>query len=1023
MPETACLHIQARDSDPIRVVELPGSSVRIGRASYCEVRLTEPDLADEECRLRRRGGIWQLVPSRAAGFVWIDGRSVEAACPLPFDVPFRVGEHWLTLRPTGVASPEWQAYKTPAPSTSTVGREEVRPPVATPRGRDDSTDLFEFTAPPPLPTSTPGYDHASRWKDRAEKRAKRSDVSPEERRWENRWRAAGERVRARPPVAPPPIAPPPAPVANTPPDELAFRRASLDAAELRNRTRRGITPADRRPPIAEVLPSVPPVPILTNPLAEISPPSAPPYHAPRLPRVDLPSLEPRSELAPATDLPVDPSLWTSESPRPSAFQVAPPAPPFAEPIEETFEVVDRLSPSPEVDPTRTAESAPDGLIEIAAEHHAEFQSFEGIDAQPLVTDDEVQVPASDCIETTVLTETDEELVSDAEAIAVPSIVALTEPATIIEESALLETPADPIVPAEVGPPPPSEIGTEPVTVIDESVLLESQLDPVILPDVITPITSVIWTEPAAIVDGDIATELHVEAHGDVEAITPPAAATLGEPIEPPGFVFVPEAGLTVPDEVIPDRPSLDSATSIHDVAELPRAPGTLVSESTIEATQPSVPVSPSGDGAVPLESSAQVGGGSTAKEAISPPSSRDWPTVQDILASHKASVNRAAAPRPMVRPTLVQPILTEPREPAHWTFPLWLGWPPALIAALIFGVAGVALSCIWSVDARWSGTVASLLAGGGTSVKALPESVPVPQGSWWRSSAVNLMLWSIYFDRRATDEPLNAAEANRLLTAASQASPIQAQVRFALARQAPPGDRGSALIPSLGMSRDIEALTWYGHQWLLLGKKEVAIKVYRRALEMAARADLSHVGTPAFDEDTQILRYHLPGESITGRVIRDMAEQTTWTFAEWKDALPSFAPIPLAAARLLRERGSADADVALDLILTRLDAPRLEGSSASLHLAAQAEAFAFKSQWNEAKTRYQKALELMPIDAIKRAWWMNLAEIERRLNDDSGRLIALELARGNNTNDEISQRAVDLMRFSGTRTDKVRPQR
>src|SRR6266446_2923841 len=55
MPETACLHIQARDSDPIRVVELAGVSVRIGRASYCEVRLPAPELADEECCLRRRG--------------------------------------------------------------------------------------------------------------------------------------------------------------------------------------------------------------------------------------------------------------------------------------------------------------------------------------------------------------------------------------------------------------------------------------------------------------------------------------------------------------------------------------------------------------------------------------------------------------------------------------------------------------------------------------------------------------------------------------------------------------------------------------------------------------------------------------------------------------------------------------------------------------------------------------------------------------------------------------------------------
>ena len=108
MPDTACLHIQARDSDPIRVVELTGTPVRIGRASYCEVRLAEPDLADEECRLRRRGGTWQLVPSRPAAFVWIDGRSVEEACPLSFDVPFRdrccqvQHSHILAIRSCGM---------------------------------------------------------------------------------------------------------------------------------------------------------------------------------------------------------------------------------------------------------------------------------------------------------------------------------------------------------------------------------------------------------------------------------------------------------------------------------------------------------------------------------------------------------------------------------------------------------------------------------------------------------------------------------------------------------------------------------------------------------------------------------------------------------------------------------------------------------------------------------------------------------------------------------------------------------
>src|SRR5271166_3686000 len=54
MPESTCLHIQGRESGPIRVVELPWISVRIGRAAYCEVQLAEYDLADEACHLQHR---------------------------------------------------------------------------------------------------------------------------------------------------------------------------------------------------------------------------------------------------------------------------------------------------------------------------------------------------------------------------------------------------------------------------------------------------------------------------------------------------------------------------------------------------------------------------------------------------------------------------------------------------------------------------------------------------------------------------------------------------------------------------------------------------------------------------------------------------------------------------------------------------------------------------------------------------------------------------------------------------------
>ncbi|SIN92017.1 hypothetical protein SAMN05444166_1615 [Singulisphaera sp. GP187] len=1014
------------------------------------------------------GGEWQLVPSRAAGFVWIDGRSVEATCPLPFDVPFRVGEHWLTLRPTGAASPEWHAYKSPAPTASTIVREEVRPPVTPPRGRDDPSDLFEFTAPPPpRPTPAPEYDPVSRWKENAEKRSKRSDVSPEERRWENRWRAAGERVRARPPVAATPLASPP-PVATTPPEELTVRRASLDAAELRTRTWRGSSPVDRRASITEIPPSVPPVPTLTAaPLVEISPPSTPPYHVPRLPRVDLPTTESRSEVVSAPDLPVDPSSSALESlPSLTHLEVGPEFS-FAEPIEETFLGIDRLDPSPAVEQSRSVESPSEGVIDTLVAPQAGGQSVDEIDVPTAAAWEEDQTLAAESTETGVLTETWGGPDRDGEALTPPSFAILSDPApSVVEASALLETPTDPVGFTEALTLPSVAVFSSPAAVVDDSVLLETDADPVgAAAEIVTPLSSLILTEPAAVIEESRFVEIGDDPVRVEEVITPPpslipsesvavieersagvssveslveaggtapaSSATFTAPIESPGIVT--DSRLGDPAGVILEETTVDLTTSVHDACGLSRTAKSTVSSTSIETdpvedpsiagAQASAPTTPLADWAVRFDDSARDGSGSTTKETIPPPSSRDWPTVRDILASHNASVKRATAPRAMVRPALIQPILTEPREPAHWTFPLWLGWPPALLAVLVFGMAGVALSCIWSVDARWSGSVASLLAGGAANVKPLPESVPTPGGAWWRSSAANLMLWSLYFDRRPADDPLNAEQAKKLLNAASQASPIQAQVRFALARQARLDDHVSSFNPSLGLSQDIEAQTWLGHQCLQAGKKEAAIKVYRRALEMAARADLSRVVTPSFDEDTQILRYHLPSEEITRRVIRDMAEQTSWTFSDWKEALPPFAPIPLAAARFLRERGSADADAALGLILSRLDAPRLEGTSASLHLAAQAEAFAFKSLWNEAKTRYEKALELMSIDAIKRSWWMNLAEIERRLNDDSGRLTALELARGNNANDEISQRAVDLMRYSGTRTDKVRAQR
>src|SRR3954471_16162074 len=113
MPKHTCLHIQARDADPVRVVSLPMDSVRIGRASHCEVRLPEPEVAEEECLLKQLGRTWHLVPVGRPGMVSIDDHLVEESQPLPYGVPFRVGVHRLTLQSSVDNAPGRGSFERP----------------------------------------------------------------------------------------------------------------------------------------------------------------------------------------------------------------------------------------------------------------------------------------------------------------------------------------------------------------------------------------------------------------------------------------------------------------------------------------------------------------------------------------------------------------------------------------------------------------------------------------------------------------------------------------------------------------------------------------------------------------------------------------------------------------------------------------------------------------------------------------------------------------------------------------------
>ena len=98
---------------------------------------------------------------------------------------------------------------------------------------------------------------------------------------------------------------------------------------------------------------------------------------------------------------------------------------------------------------------------------------------------------------------------------------------------------------------------------------------------------------------------------------------------------------------------------------------------------------------------------------------------------------------------------------------------------------------------------------------------------------------------------------------------------------------------------------------------------------------------------------------------------------------------------------------------------RPQGSPVALQIAAQAEALALKQRWSEADQRYRQAIDLMPDPTIRRSWWMNLAEVALRQNDESSRQKALEAARGNDPNDEITRRAVELLKDYGVRTERI----
>ena len=190
MPDITYLQIQEDDTDATRVVELPGAAIRVGRGAVCEVRLSDPELAEVQCLLRRRGDTWHVQPIGPAGLVSVDGDAVDHLRPLAADLPLRVGSFRLLIR-----REDRGEFRTPIEVGATDGAQRLDGQFSRcGAGARRSPRLRESAEP------TGGgveADRLRRWQGRVELRERWLQARQDEKKWEARWKAAGEGLRAR----------------------------------------------------------------------------------------------------------------------------------------------------------------------------------------------------------------------------------------------------------------------------------------------------------------------------------------------------------------------------------------------------------------------------------------------------------------------------------------------------------------------------------------------------------------------------------------------------------------------------------------------------------------------------------------------------------------------------------------------------------------------------------------------------------------------------------------------------------
>lgn len=189
MNESICLHIQDRESGPIRVIELPWSSVRIGSAAHCEVRLLDQDLPDEICRLQRRGQLWRLLPSADPSPITLAGRRLVGSSILSFDIPFRVGQHCFTLRQDRTVEPDWEIYA--GPKSRWLDPSSSQTIVVEESNENHSQNVNDARVRIPIESARPAILNPPI----PERRV--FAVQSSRGQWESQWRVFSARIEAR----------------------------------------------------------------------------------------------------------------------------------------------------------------------------------------------------------------------------------------------------------------------------------------------------------------------------------------------------------------------------------------------------------------------------------------------------------------------------------------------------------------------------------------------------------------------------------------------------------------------------------------------------------------------------------------------------------------------------------------------------------------------------------------------------------------------------------------------------------